>query len=150
MSSGKTHDKINGLATLATLGLGVVTLSPNVAFVALGIAIGTIWLSPDLDMSHSLPAQRLGPIKLLLIPYTKFCGHHRSFISHSPIVSSIIRVLYFGIIPALLMVHYGHEATLRMILTHEYFWMVLLGLEIATDIHLVLDVQHSIRKKFDL
>lgn len=150
MSSGKNHDKINTRVTLATLGLGVVTLNPSIVSVAVGIALGTIWLSPDLDLTRSNPTNRLGPAKLLLAPYRSFCGHHRSFFSHSPIVSNLIRVLYFGMIPSVVMVHQGHEDLLRIILTHTYFWALLLGLEIATDIHLIMDWQYSFRKKHDL
>lgn len=150
MSSGRTHDKINGFFTLAALTGGLVLANPLLISTSIGMALGTLWLSPDLDMPHTLPAKRLGILRPFLWPYVQICGRHRSPISHSPIFSSLIRVFYFGFLPALLLYCQGYQDLLIDLLLSSEFLAVLVGLEISTDLHLFLDIQHSIRKKFDL
>lgn len=147
LSSGKTHDQINFLATSGILTLGLITQSGETIYTGLGIGLGTIFLSPDLDLSVSNPTNRLGPFSILLLPYRLMCGHHRSFVSHSPIVSSLIRVLYF-LSPFVIWSAISNQQAMltKVTLSPEFFW-ILVGLEIATDIHLFLDFQYSFFKK---
>jgi uncharacterized metal-binding protein len=147
MSSGTTHDRVNTLATLGVMGLSVVTANPNIALCGLGLAVGTIWLSPDLDLSRSNPTNRLGPLKLLWKPYIALCGHHRSIWSHSPLLSTVIRLLY-ALTPLLIYGFVSGQMTpINTIVRSESFIYFLLGLEIATDLHLFLDWQYSLRRR---
>lgn len=95
ISSGKIHDKVNLVIMLGTLITGIIIKSDSTIITGLGIGLGTVWLSPDLDLAKSNPSNRLGLFKILLAPYRSICGHHRSWVSHSPILSSLIRVAYF-------------------------------------------------------
>lgn len=130
-----------------TLTLGLVTQSIDIVSIGLGIGLGTAFLSPDLDLATSNPTNRLGPLSILLAPYRMLCGHHRSFWSHSPILSSLIRAVYFMIPFEIWCKVSGREDILfSFIRSPLYFWG-LVGLEIATDLHLFLDWQYSYFKK---
>ena len=147
MSSGKDHDKINSLVMAGVLVLGVTSNSYPLIFSGLGIGLGTIFLSPDLDLPKSNPTNRLGPFKALLMPYRLLCGHHRSIVSHSPIFSSLIRVAYFmSPIVIWCVINDKQDLLSKVTLSPAFFW-TLIGLEIATDLHLFLDFQYSYFKK---
>ena len=147
MSSGKDHDKINSLVMAGVLVLGVTSNSYPLIFSGLGIGLGTVWLSPDLDLTKSNPTNRLGPFKALLMPYRLLCGHHRSIVSHSPIFSSLIRVAYFmSPIVIWCVINDKQDLLSKVTLSPAFFW-TLIGLEIATDLHLFLDFQYSYFKK---
>ena len=147
MSSGATHDKINTFVMGVTLTLGLVAQSTDIVSIGLGIGLGTVWLSPDLDLATSNPTNRLGPLSVLLVPYRMLCGHHRSFWSHSPIVSSLIRAAYFMLPFELLCKFSGREDILLNFIRSPLFFWGLVGLEVATDLHLFLDFQYSYFKK---
>ena len=147
MSSGKDHDSINTLVMTGVLSLGITANSYPLIFSGLGIGLGTIFLSPDLDLPNSNPTNRLGPFKALLMPYRLLCGHHRSIVSHSPIFSSLIRVAYFMSPIVIWCVINDKQVELSKVTLSPVFFWTLIGLEIATDLHLFLDVQSSYFKK---
>ena len=150
MSSGRTHDRINTIVTLSLLMGGLAKGDINIVSCSVGLAIGTFWLSPDLDLPRSNPSSRLGVVKLLFKPYRLLCGHHRSWVSHSPLLSTMIRFVYtFTPLIALAVVS-GHQDIVKMIITNNLFLWFYLGLEISTDIHLFLDWQYSFRKRLQL
>ena len=148
MSKGIHHDRFNTVVTLSLLMGGLAKGDINIVSCAVGLAVGTLWLSPDLDLARSNPTNRLGVVKLLYAPYRKLCGHHRSIISHSPILSNLIRFVYTFTPFIALAVALGHQDTVRTILNSELFLWFYLGLETSTDIHLILDWQYSLRKRF--
>lgn len=150
MSSGRTHDRINTAATLSLLMGGLAKGDINIVSCSVGLAIGTIWLSPDLDLPRSNPTNRLGVVKLLYAPYRRLCGHHRSLISHSPVLSTLIRFVYTFTPLIILAVVSGHQATVSLILNHSLFLWFYLGLEISAEIHLFLDWQYSLRKRLSI
>lgn len=147
MARGQDHDKVNSVVMLGVIVTGLITKSDSTIITGLGIGLGTLWLSPDLDLRKSNPSNRLGLFKELLGPYRALCGHHRSFLSHSPIVSSLVRVLYFlspFIVYCLLT---ENQVLLNKVTLSSEFFYTLVGLEIATDLHLFLDWQSSFFKK---
>lgn len=144
MSEGKDHDKFNSYVYTGIFAAGIVSLETTVLLAAVGCAVGTVWLSPDLDLPHSLPTQRLGALKHLFRPYRDWCGKHRSPLSHSPIFSSLFRVLYCGW-PFLLIA--ASNPTYLNLLLDWHFIAFLIGLEISTDLHLILDWQYSLKRK---
>ncbi len=153
MSSGKTHDKVNSIVAISILGLGIATQTYELTLLSLGLAVGTIWLSPDIDIPNSLPSQRFGVLKSLLVPYQELSGHHRSWISHTPVISTLIRLIYFcSPLVGYLLFKGEHELIHKVTLSREFLYL-LAGLEISTDIHLLLDWQYStvkqIRKRFN-
>ena len=150
MSSGRTHDRINAMATASFVLAGLSTARLDLLVCAVGLAIGTFWLSPDLDLPRSNPSNRLGVVKLLYAPYRRLCGHHRSLISHSPVLSTMIRFVYtFTPLIALAVVS-GHQDIVKMIITNNLFLWFYLGLEISTNLHLFLDRQYSLRRRLQL
>lgn len=143
MASGKTHDRLNSIATFGTICLGLVLKSDPVIITGLGIGLGTVYLSPDLDLAKSNPTNRLGPFKLFLGPYRAMCGHHRSWVSHSPVVSNLIRVAYFMSPIVIFCIYKGYDYQLAKVVLSKEFFYALVGLEIATNLHLFLDWQYS-------
>ena len=150
MSSGRTHDRVNTAATASFVLASLSTARVDLLACSVGLAIGTFWLSPDLDLPRSNPTSRLGVVKLVYAPYRRLCGHHRSWVSHSPILSTIIRFVYTFTPLIVLAVVSGHQATVSLILNHRLFLWFYLGLEISTDIHLFLDWQYSLRKRLSI
>lgn len=147
MASGKTHDKVNSIVVISILGLGIATQTYELGLLSLGLAIGTIWLSPDLDLKESLPSNRFGVLKPLLAPYQALSGHHRSWISHTPVISNIIRVIYFSSPLILYLLISGENELIRKVTLSREFLYLLAGLEISTDIHLILDWLYSTTKQ---
>jgi uncharacterized metal-binding protein len=147
MSSGSTHDQFNSFCILSLVSGALATNSMPTLLVAGGFAIGTIWLSPDLDLEKSNPSNRLGILKPLFAPYRAICGHHRSLISHSPVLSTAIRVLYSLIPVFFYMVATKSIEKMADIVADPKVFDLYLGIELSTDVHLVLDWQYSIRKK---
>jgi uncharacterized metal-binding protein len=109
MASGKTHDFFN----ISLLPAFAVFLHPeNLFSFIFGYLVGTIWLTPDLDLPQSRPFQRWGYLSILWIPYTKLFKH-RSIFTHLPILGLMIRLFYLGIIFAAL--YYGILALLLIV-----------------------------------
>ncbi|RUM60932.1 MAG: metal-binding protein [Persephonella sp.] len=90
MPSGNTHEFFN----MVSLPVVLTALQPEglLPFIA-GYLFSTFYLSPDMDLPHSKPSKRWGSLKIIWVPYQSFVSH-RSLISHSPVISSVIRLLY--------------------------------------------------------
>lgn len=146
MSSGKAHDKV---CTFVGCGMAALTVAAYgadcIPFIA-GYAAGTIWLSPDIDLAHSLPSKRLGFLSVLWWPYRK-ASRHRGF-SHLPIIGTLSRVVYAAILGAI-----GAIALLALgfppiDITSNTIWFIILaslGMELSAWIHLFLDYVVVIR-----
>lgn len=147
MSSGDDHDKVNSYVTTAIVGLGVSTQDPLVLFAASGCFVGTWWLSPDLDLPHSNPSNRLGFLNGLFAPYRRLCRRHRSPISHSPVFSSLFRVAYCLFPIFIYAVAVDQFDAFVKLLLDKRFLAVLVGLEISSIVHLVMDWQYSLKRK---
>lgn len=150
MSSGINHDKINNLLTMGLVGAAIAAQSPLIGSAALGFFVGTQWLSPDLDLPHSLPTQRFGFMKFVLDPYRNLVGHHRSVLSHSPILSTFIRLAYFILPVALGLAYFGRlENVYKLFQVYQTLIIsFIIGLELSTDTHLILDWQYSLKRKW--
>jgi uncharacterized metal-binding protein len=96
MPNGVTHDRITltclpiigGVTLLVTQNPGIA-LSLSSSFLFSGLMFG-----PDLDI-HSVQFKRWGPLRWIWLPYRKSL-QHRSWLSHGPIVGTILRLLYLG------------------------------------------------------
>lgn len=60
--------------------------------VASGFLLGGLMFGPDLDL-RSRQYQRWGWLRWLWLPYQKRL-RHRSFLSHGPVIGTLLRVLY--------------------------------------------------------
>ncbi|MFN6463087.1 MAG: metal-binding protein [Nostoc sp. DedVER02] len=102
MPSGRTHDRITMYALPFVAGITLwQTRSSNVTLlVAGGFLFGGLMFGPDLDI-YSIQFQRWGFLRWIWLPYQKSL-RHRSFLSHGPIIGTILRILYLGCLLAIL------------------------------------------------
>jgi uncharacterized metal-binding protein len=101
MPSGKTHDAITFLLAAPTL-LVAWGLTGNIMLSALATAamlFGGLMFGPDLDI-QSRQYTRWGVFRLLWLPY-RMMFRHRSRWSHGIIFGTLIRVIYFAMVLAL-------------------------------------------------
>ncbi|HNT26252.1 MAG TPA: DUF2227 family putative metal-binding protein [Anaerolineales bacterium] len=114
MPSGKIH----ALATTITAGVGgpmMVVLGGQpvlhgMAFVA-GCMTGLL-VNPDLDMrhdtrSHTLVRRSAGFVwgalwRYYWTPYSRLIPYHRHWLSHTPVLGTLLRLLYLFAIPGLI------------------------------------------------
>lgn len=96
MPSGRTHDSI----TLWSLPLiaGVTYERTRSASLTLilsgGYLFSGLMFGPDLDI-HSQQYKRWGILRWIWLPYRKSM-RHRSFLSHGPIVGTLVRLVYLA------------------------------------------------------
>ncbi|MCC5644229.1 metal-binding protein [Nostoc sp. CHAB 5824] len=102
MPSGRTHDRITMYALPFVAGVTFwQTRSSNATLlVAGGFLFGGLMFGPDLDI-YSVQFQRWGFLRWIWLPYQKSL-RHRSFLSHGPIIGTILRILYLGCLLAIL------------------------------------------------
>jgi uncharacterized metal-binding protein len=165
MPSGATHDRITLMSLPLVSGLTLmvsrstsITLSLAGSFLFSGLMFG-----PDLDI-YSVQFKRWGLLRWIWRPYQKSM-HHRSWISHGPIIGTIVRLTYLGSWMALL----GAILIWLTALNHwplwpwqvvknqlqqfalQYFWQgfaVLIGLELGALSHTWSDSIGSIWNKW--
>lgn len=146
MPSGQVHSSTTIVTMVATAEAIIIyeaskpiEIQSTACFI-LGLSIGLI-MSPDLDLDKNINFTRMGLLwKLIWWPYTKAIAH-RSTISHFPILSTVIRVLYVGLLPtaiALLMGLRIYEAQIYWLL-----FMALIGLITSDTAHYYQDMTTS-------
>ena len=138
MASGKHHDRSIYFATPIvgiiggsySLELGLIAASSHL--------LGGLYLSPDLDLK-SLPWKRWGVLRFLWLPYQKI--PHRHWLSHAPVVGSIGRLLYLGLLlsPVTIAIYWE----MQPLQLGKDFWhsvaAALGGIELSALNHLLLD-----------
>lgn len=94
MPSGRVHDRVTvALSPLTGLGAGIWGQRWELATLAIvGVLVSGFFLSPDLDIL-SKPYQRWGWLRWLWWPYQRLIPH-RSWLSHGPIIGTVLRVAY--------------------------------------------------------
>lgn len=102
MPSGKTHDAITLLLAAPTfVAAWGAARSPLLASVVTGAMLFSGFMfGPDLDI-QSRQYTRWGVFRFLWLPY-RACFRHRSRWSHGIIFGTLIRVVYFAFVLALL------------------------------------------------
>src|SRR5919197_2468736 len=103
MPSGRTHDLITfALAPAIFVGAQIHWGRPLVSLVATAAMVfAGLMFGPDLDL-YSKQYRRWGPLRFIWFPYM-IAFSHRSRLSHGIMLSTIVRVLYFIAVVALLM-----------------------------------------------
>jgi uncharacterized metal-binding protein len=101
MPSGKTHDTITFMLAVPTLAAAwAVSGSIGLAIiVTCAMLFGGLMFGPDLDI-QSRQYTRWGVFRFLWLPY-RMLFRHRSRWSHGIIFGTLIRVIYFALIIAL-------------------------------------------------
>lgn len=102
MPSGKTHDAITMLLAVPTfVAAWGATGSPALALVVVGATLfGGLMFGPDLDI-QSRQYTRWGVFRFVWLPY-KMLFRHRSRWSHGIVFGTLIRIIYFVGVLALL------------------------------------------------
>ncbi len=109
MASGRTHDVIN-YSTLTAISGGYVFLhlntnislpSESLASFVGGYLVGTLWITPDLDLAerteiNARVKKRWGKIGWLWKPYGKMFKHRG--VSHTWFLGPMTRLIYLGIL----------------------------------------------------
>ena len=149
MASGRSHDSAT-LALALPLGLLVGLWQGPMLGVTAAAAflLGGLWLSPDLD-TCSRPSRRWGPLALLWWPYRRVV-RHRGWLSHTPLLGTLTRLLYLGAL-ALMALAIGHRAggphPGLMLAGLQQLWLqerpllitALVALEASAWLHLIQD-----------
>lgn len=137
MPAGEVHERANLLfgagAALVGSALGLDWREPLWLGAALGYALGTFWVTPDLDNFPRYPvlaARRWGPLKLVWLPYGLLFRHRG--LAHHWVLGPLSRLLYLS--PLLLPLR-GWLGGLEPAL----LWGALLGYYASQWLHLALD-----------
>jgi uncharacterized metal-binding protein len=104
MPSGKTHDFITFLLAAPTAAVTYYFTTDWVlaAVATAAMVFGGLMFGPDLDI-QSRQYTRWGPLRFLWWPY-KVALRHRSRWSHSIMLGTLIRVIYFLVVITLVLV----------------------------------------------
>lgn len=149
MASGKEHDQSTMLwVTPFAIFIGFFLDLHGGLIAGATFFLGGLWLSPDLD-TNSLAIKRWGILKNLWWPYQKIIPH-RSFLSHSPLLGTALRLSYLFMLTTLfisLLKPFGfatHFSATHFIkdLVQQHPKKVLaglIGLEASAWLHLVKD-----------
>ena len=163
MPLGRTHDRITWWTTPAVggvvLGLGgevLTALSVTGAYLFSGLMFGG-----DLDI-HSVQYRRWGPLRWIWLPYRRLVTH-RSLLSHGPILGTLGRLIYLGVIGTLFAVlalivgrALGVEVAWERYWQQVWRWLsdrwlvvawTLVGLELGAMSHSISDVVGSAWKR---
>ena len=170
MPSGKTHDAITFILAVPTfVAAWGLTGNVTLAFFATGAMLfGGLMFGPDLDI-QSRQYARWGVFRFLWLPY-RMLFRHRSRWSHGIIFGTLIRILYFTIVLALLVLAGVYlramltnglmpgfaeiaqawsaiEAGARQNVGEHAAWAVLAGLWWGAASHTLTDVTWSVLRK---
>jgi len=138
MPNGRTHDIITVIAApiivVASYYLTKNLLTTGLILVCYLFA--SFMFNGDLDM-NSAPYNRWWVFKMIWIPY-QLMFHHRSVFTHGLVIGTIIRVLYFSIIPIIIFSFKGDLHVVKAINWHLFF-QIFIGLEAGAAIHTIAD-----------
>ena len=164
MPSGRTHDRIT-LWCLPIVAVGTYVLTQQLSWMLIasgGFLLGGLMFGPDLDI-HSVQYKRWGVLRWIWLPYRKSM-HHRSALSHGPILGTMLRVIYFllwlvffGLVAIALIQYLGiagithadlGDSLEQAIRQHPAEWLIgLIGLELGALSHYVSDSTLSTYKR---
>lgn len=156
MPMGMTHRQINTWLNIP-LGAGALAIGwepGNVAIMLVGYNFATYFMNPDLDLnSHGY--QSWGWLRFLWWPYQKALAH-RSWMSHFPVISTILRIIYLLWFPVLLTILLWGSMELttqqNILKTLKFSWLYLIifviGMIISDSLHAILDTVSTELKTF--
>jgi len=138
MPNGKTHDKITYFTT-PVVGMLSYSITADIKTTLILIStyfFASMMFNGDLDM-NSRPYNRWFIFKMIWIPY-QLIFYHRSFFTHGLIIGTVIRLLYLGIIPFIII---WLKADLEVITSIDMNILILIfiGLESGSAVHTISD-----------
>ena len=160
MPSGKLHLQLEMLVLALLLIAAAVAVAggwiadgnewrqPALSFVA-AYLFSSLLLSPDMDLARSNPQNRWGILRVLWWPYARLF-RHRGW-SHNPLLGPLSRVLYLGVIVALLWTGLHYWLSVEMVelgdlvkwwkrqLEEEWLWALIAGLLLPNELHILAD-----------
>ncbi|NWJ96882.1 MAG: metal-binding protein [Chloroflexi bacterium] len=149
MPMGRTHRLINTyLCVPLVVGATVAAhWSPLQALsCGVGYCFATFFMNPDLDLD-SVGYQSWGPLRIIWWPYQKILAH-RSYFSHFPVISTVLRIVYLMWFPVLMIALLG--SSVQMVaretifdwwpIIGAYLLMFILGMIVSDTLHAILDV----------
>lgn len=146
MPGYKTHDKVGFASVIPIAGASLYfghTIQTTITL-AIGIVVGTYFLSPDLDL-HSRIYRRWGLLRWIWIPYQKVIPH-RSWVSHSGPISATLRLLYIALWLAPLMLYMQISFPVYNLQFIHFCVILWIALMIADTLHVFMDKVWKDRK----
>ncbi len=138
MASGKNHDRAILFASPLVLVVGCYQFGLELGTIAAAAHfLGGYWLSPDLDIK-SRPFLRWGILKIIWIPYQRLIPH-RSPLSHTPVLGSLIRLVYLAAWLCPLWVLFPDLQRVQWAMDWGKVAAFLAGVELSALNHLLLD-----------
>ncbi len=96
MASGRNHDRAITATTPIILATAIASGHSDLGLIATAAYyLGGMYLSPDLDLV-SRPFKRWGLLRWLWLPYQRLIPRHRHWLSHGPVVGSLVRLVYLA------------------------------------------------------
>jgi uncharacterized metal-binding protein len=158
MPMGRTHRAINTYVCVPLTGGSMLfahwTPLQAVSFAA-GYCFATFFMNPDLDLD-SVGYKSWGPLRIIWWPYQKALAH-RSHLSHFPVISTLLRIIYLMWFPLLILLLLGGSAQMVARETIFDWWPILgvyllifiIGMIISDSIHTILDtVSTDLKRRF--
>ena len=138
MPNGKTHDSITFIL------LPIVVLTAYLIFdsfyliliLSISYLFSSLMFNGDLDYNTRV-YNRWYVFKMVWIPY-QLMFNHRSIFTHGILIGTVIRVLYIGLIP-ILVLYYSYGINVLDYLTLKEMLIIFIGLEIGNIVHSVPD-----------
>jgi len=137
MPDGKTHDKIS---TFTAPVVAIVTYLvckdiKTTAIILFAYIFASFMFNGDLDC-NSKPFNRWWVFKIVWIPY-QMMFNHRSIFTHGIIIGTVVRILYLGLIPVIIITLKGNFD--YTYLTTPTILTILIGLELGSAVHSISD-----------
>lgn len=138
MPNGSTHDKITYITTpvVGLVSCLLITDIKSIAILTITYLFASLMFNGDLD-TNSRPYNRWWIFKMIWIPY-QLMFTHRSFFTHGLIIGTVVRILYLGIIPFIIILF---KVDLEVITSIDLSILVLIfiGLELGSAVHTISD-----------
>jgi uncharacterized metal-binding protein len=138
MPNGKTHDTITFVLAPVVGGLSYwITKDIKTTTILMSTYLfASLMFNGDLD-TNSRPYNRWWLLKMIWIPY-QLMFEHRSVFTHGLIIGTIIRILYVGLIPFLIILFKGELQVVSSIPLNIII-LSFIGLELGSAVHTISD-----------
>ena len=155
MPSGAVHERVNVAILLGAAALRAAAvprpIAPEEVAFAVGYAVGTFWITPDLDFANAHPVQAVrnwGRLSFIWAPYGALFRHRG--LSHTYLLGPLTRLAYLAflvlVVVAMFAPGWVNELFARGFgafpppLDHPGLWAAgVAGYYVAQWIHLALD-----------
>lgn len=139
MPDGIVHDRITFWLLLPVfLACFVVTRDWLLCSICgLSFVFSGLMFNGDLD-TYSNPYKRWWLLRFIWYPYQKLSSH-RSYWSHGPIMGTVGRLLWLGLICSPLLWYYGEQIESYIIVYRVELLWCLIGLELGSLSHSISD-----------